>query len=490
VNGRMPIRSMYGRRVSAIAGEQCSRLGEGRALHWRAISLGLACAALVGCGSSARSQSHVDASAPPSRYWLSHSAVLSTPGGNPSAQIDAPVLVDLWPDGRVKSLAGSSPIFDGFLPEDVRTDPQSDRGLMLIAQTEVELHWGAPDGALAGHLYPGARVSVIPGTSPSTRVGNLPFAIARDQALFAERAKLGVTPHVWQTPHHVAPVRAVQLPGLTGWVKSNAPDRTEEAGFTMHRCRDTLVLPDRAQLAQYVRGVELFGIDSDRVNEHFPGANFYESLDCPAHVVSEDGARLLWNDPDSELPRVAIERPPEHYRRMEPAASERLEHALRGGRSLYWLLRNEDGIVCDEWQFTRARPADPGATLSARLRRRKRFQWGAAQNVSFSVTYSPGKGRAPAVLKLDSPAFNGQPALRCACSYQYKLLAAHGEELTMMGRPLPDTFVAYDPREAERWFLSEDACQSARAEVSSALERDATSTTRVGLHAAIAALGI
>jgi hypothetical protein len=454
--------------------------------------LGVSCAVLIGCGSKAPvAHWHVHAGPPPGRYWLSHTAVLSKPGGDPSTQVEAPVLVDVWPDGRVKSIAGGKPVFDGYLPEEVRSETGTDRGLLLIVQAETELHWHAPDGELAGHLYPGAWVSVLPGSSPSTRVGNLPFSIARDQVLFAERAKLGTTKQLLQTPRHPGALRALRLPTITGFITSNKPDTRFESAWTMDNCRDTLVFEDPVRLVQYARGAELSGLDSDDLNDIFPAANFYDTLTCPPRLVSKLGAGLVWTDPDTELAGFPLERVPEHYRLSKPVEAAPLEDAMRRGGSLYWLLQNEKGILCDEWQFAQARPAAPALPESARLIRRKRLDWGGApQRVTFRVIYSPAKSGAPARLELAAPEFNGEPALRCECNYDYALLDAQGEELTMMGRPLPPTFVAYDPGEAERWFLSESACQSARAAVSTQLASDGSTATRLGLHAVLAPFGI
>jgi hypothetical protein len=85
---------------------------------------------------------------------------------------------------------------------------------------------------------------------------------------------------------------------------------------------------------------------------------------------------------------------------------------------------------------------------------------------------------------------DGRQAFKCECEYTYSLLRADVDELTRMGRPMPEHAVAYDPGDAERWFLSRKKCEAVRDDVARSIERDGTAATRVELHAVVSSFGL
>src|SRR5437660_1043876 len=77
------------------------------------------------------------------RFWLVKTSVVDAPGGKEVAEVVGPRLVEFLPGGRVRSIKGSLPPFDGYLPRDVLDEPRERRGLMLYAQTvgDMSCYW-------------------------------------------------------------------------------------------------------------------------------------------------------------------------------------------------------------------------------------------------------------------------------------------------------------------------------------------------------------
>ena len=140
---------------------------------------------------------------------------------------------------------------------------------------------------------------------------------------------------------------------------------------------------------------------------------------------------------------------------------------------------------CNEWRFEPVRRVTQRSglvTLDARLRYHKSIDtWDGDRVVPwYPVQYELSDGHRPGRLHLSHLEENHFD--RCWCEYDYALLGAEGPELAMMGRQVPDDVIAYDPAEAERWFLTRDACETARAQAVEAIRQDGSETTRVGFH--------
>jgi hypothetical protein len=351
---------------------------------------------------------------------------------------------------------------------------------MLYAQRVTDLRWRRSDGPVLGRLHPGAFVSVVPLARGMIRVGSLPFERASDRpVVFVDRDALGVE------AREVAPFAppekfgTVRVPGVVGWLEDPETRRTE-AAWTAVDCEDVWISEDRRLVSQYVRGVELVGSETELSSWILKtGPAVFESLRCPARAVSREGARLSSIRADGS--RVFVDRIPDGYRRPEPAAADPIVEAERREASLYWLLRTDDGLVCDEWKFAR----------TGRLVRRKRVDRDGRSGVaSFPLHHAPPSSDAPPVLHFDSLQIDGKEALKCSCEYSYSVLRSTGDEIEVTGRRLPERLVAYDPADVERWFLSKERCAAVRDEAAAILARDPAAATRLGLHAVVAAWGI
>jgi len=186
---------------------------------------------------------------------------------------------------------------------------------------------------------------------------------------------------------------------------------------------------------------------------------------------------------------------PAGYRRLELPAPDPLAAAIEHGGSVYWLRLTEKGPVCDQWRFAldrRAAGQRDSPRLDGRLVRQELYvdYDGKKKRASHPMHYQPASDGKPAELHLETLQFDGRQMFKCDCEYHYTLLHAEAGELELMGRPLPENVVAYDPRDAERWFLSPKQCETARVEVARTIEEDGTMAPRVGLHAVVSSFGL
>jgi hypothetical protein len=274
---------------------------------------------------------------------------------------------------------------------------------------------------------------------------------------YTERAALGPQPRVLLPFEPAGKGRAKRLPAVTGWLDDpEDAQQSSRAAWLGLDCHDSFV--GDGNVRQYEAGVELIARDLDNLAER-PSV-IQEMLHCVARPGSAPLATV---------------------------ASDPLAHLIAAGASVHWLHEapfegaQSGALVCDEWRFSRAPPN------RGRLTRRERFEGAVA---SFPFEYRPASEQRRATLAFATLEFNRHLALRCECPVDYTLLAASPTVLTLTGHPLPPGATSFDPADAERWYLSAEACESARAEVSQMLERDGSVATTVGLHAVSGALGI
>ena len=100
----------------------------------------------------------------------------------------------------MRSLPGTAPSVDGYLPTSLLTAPKDGEGLALYAQRQADLHDQSGDGPVIGRVYPGAFVSVAPSNPgylkvalPAFRadaVGSQKQAVAVVEATAFDRAPL------------------------------------------------------------------------------------------------------------------------------------------------------------------------------------------------------------------------------------------------------------------------------------------------------------
>ena len=417
------------------------------------------------------------------RYWLQATTLLASPGGKQTHQVHGPVLVELGPDGRVRSLPGAEHPFEGYLPETLLFLPgEYGHGLLLYAQRETELRVDRPSGPRAGLLHPGAFVTVAPGDDTHALIG-LPEFVEHDQPMvaFVERSALGAT------PVELVPKRNEKGKTVLGYSFQLRLGKGDRSVSTLN-CRDVLLHFDSVSASQYVAGVEIRGATVDSGSFDYAPSRPYLSLLCPANTVFRIGSELrLPGLLDKGAPKsVVIEKAPQGYRQVTLPDPDPLAVAIEQGASIWWLVEEQSfagrvGVWCERWTFDRS--ARGGDALEGRLVGPRPLREPLAERdvvPYYPFSYRRSSGTAPARLHLEHIVPN---LWRCLCDFDYALLGAIGDELHVMGRPITEPPVAYDPGEAERWFLTRSACEAVRDEAVAELERDPAQATRIGFRA-------
>jgi hypothetical protein len=494
----------------------------------------------MGCHGERASHAPSDAGArePLPRYWLRDTELLDGPGGRAERSVDAPILVELSPDGRVRR-AGEAATWLGYVPDALLRTPELERGLMLYAQRIGDLHLYSPSGPVVGRLHPGAVVTVASGDAASVLVANLGFQFRVNQeredgiitgsstgplVAYVARDVLGtepLTPAPRLSPEPGEPVRTHLLEPFRFDLRIRGTPPNER--IPALACEDLrLTEKEGDNPTQYVRGVEIRALrvtsDYDQV---FTGLWYSQygavsafSLSCPAHAIVGSPNHWLLIGPrnprsgtqGSPVSQEETSEIPDAFIQTRPPVPDPLVTAIEHDASIYWLLDGAEWNLahfdsdaprnkipagdypqptCNEWRFEHGRrltKPDGLVTVEARLRYHKSIEIAPGVRVVpwHPIQYALSDGRRPGRLHVSPLEENHFD--KCACDYDYALLASEGAELTMMGRSVPDDIVAYDPGEAERWFLSRDACEAARVRAIQAIEQDGSATTRVGFH--------
>jgi len=422
------------------------------------------------------------------RYWLRDTPLLVAPGGSEARRIQGPVLVELAPDGQVRAAPGATEAVEGYLPQWVLQNPEKGRGLMLYAQRFGDLHAGSLSGPRIGRIYPGAFVSVAPGSGEDTRVDS-PFG-GGDRgalALYVGPGVLGVKPQ---------PLAPRQRGGKERAIRASASffDFDAAPGGGLHvealACHDIVYSssaahPSKYTASQYVEGVELRGereFDAAAI-ESRPPVDFLTAMTCPPRSVARGDGQFVPRDPD--MHSVTIDEVPPRFLAVDPGASARLATAIEQRHSIHWLVvLGKLGLVCNEWRFD---AVDTGSRegksrretrlVRATALKSRRFGW---TRPWYPVLYSPPREApeeaGPGSLGLGP--FNPFPRGARSPSGTLRVV---GDEL-FMGMRLPDDVVAFDPSDAERWFFSSSRCETARQQAAETLQRDGADATRLGIH--------
>jgi hypothetical protein len=331
-----------------------------------------------------------------------------------------------------------------------------------------------------GRLHPGARVGVLP-----YEVREAPIAVpvdnsmgASDVVAYVDRTGLGPEPKVPEPrlPHGRGRSRRM----LGRFACGGGLD-----SFYNWFCKDMWFPAQDDQPSQYVRGIEVscpfspytLDIDLDQPPSWY-GPRSYQTTFCFMHTVSRrDGASFLIEPGDP--PRV-VDRIPEGLALPALPEQDPLKELIDHSGLVFWLILTEFGPTCEAWQFhpVSAASASTKGTrpVEARLTRLRpiKIREGDFRRNAYPATYEPaGEHRLP-MLALGEE--------RRSRGYTYTLLAVLGDELRMTAQFIWNELVAYDPGDAERWFLSRSACEAARGEVAEALERDGMDATQLGFH--------
>ncbi len=409
----------------------------------------------------------------PVRYWLRNVELLDAPEGKAFRRVVGPVLIELWRDGRVRSSPDAADRFEGYLPRDVLEQPQRDRGLALVAQRQAELHLARPDGPVVGRVHPGAMVSVRPGTAEHWTVGGYLWG---EWIGFVARNALGTEATAETAPASRAQGWALVPPyplEFLGLPTKSAPRVAFAPCYPVW-------FPVDGDPSQRIDGVELSGrvdVDPERSLPRY----HRNTQRCQANVVVEYGGRRFRVRADGS--EMEVEALPRSFTTVAPPQKDPLLRAIAKNASVFWLeYAPPDLVSCAEARFERFQRRTRNQLIGAVGVLRE--QQGAHRAYDMSYFYreraiGPGKPMLRAV-RLEP---HGQEAW--GNDAEYLLLAMQGEALLMMGLPMRGGAVAFDPDEAERWFVSREACLAAGERARGQLERHSPSLTSLGFHVAI-----
>lgn len=369
------------------------------------------------------------------RYWLH---AVDAPGLAPGADL---LLVELLPDGRVRSVTGGIP-FEAPLPTELSSKPKWERGLALHVSRATDLHYLRPDGPLLGRVLPGTLVSVAsPNPLERESVG---VALWNGEIAYVEAAALGVTapPKASWTPPPGA--RSALSPVL-----AFVDDGERSHDFTFASCEPVFLAPGTYRATQYHRGFEV----SARVTD-VPLPVHFTSTECPATALTALPSEM-----------------PSGFTRIDEKAGDAVAETLRLRGSFSWLRANASGAACESWRF------HPRSESTGELVR------DGAPQLTHPVTFRRAFPGHPATLFLGSIELDHHSVFKCDCSIEYLVVGAGFGEVAMMARRLPAQSVAYVSGEAERWFLSPGACETARAGTEKTLDTDPAKAWTLGFHA-------
>lgn len=433
-------------------------------------------------GSSASTGTTTDAETTWQRYWLVNTSLSDRPDGESKVKVLGPKLVEVSPEGRVRSPPKDRQPISGHLPRRVLEHAAEDQGLFLYVQREARVHWNAPDGQSLARLHPGAFVSVVPGTSRFAKIAGYRWALDGAVRLYVERSALGVAARKLEPPKPKSEVQAKL--GYPFTLFSPSPGASDAEQVDTLRCADVWYDAKEQRATQPLDGLSLDGHTTGNPESWQLRVLGYQSTSCVAHAVTEVGSRLELVSPrGTGSRRERVEHIPESYQRLAELTAESFDGLFQPGKSLYWMAPGEQGPTCETWDVSPLRPAvtREGERFDLRLTRRTLFgpPW---EHLWHPLRFTPASAKGPAELALGRLRWGGH--LLCDCMYSYRLLQRKGDEIHAMARPLPKKAVAYDPSDAERWFVSKAACAKAAEHAGAILSADGTQATRLGFHAA------
>ncbi len=353
-------------------------------------------------------------------------------------------LVERLPDARVRSRVDEEP---RLLADWERLWPSTMQGLGLFAQSRLDLHLGSIEGPIIGYALPGAYLPII---EPGPRVTQvvLPY--------YSQTQVAGPPP----------PIRAFVESGALGLLDTG----------------ETSAPPESTDYADYLLPLSAV-----------PDATFFgETLCGPIHVEGREGTNLRitqvrdrvrisgWYS--GPLPRArgtnrcprqfrsvsALDRQvlPPGYVRVDIALKDPLANLVRRGGRLYWLVEHDDDeLACDELRVV-PRAADKGE-----IRRSVTVD---NQRVILSQKFeyaAPTEGRQSSIflqrieLLGDRTAPGSAPGIAwCGDGSEvYYVVAASADSVSLFPG-LRGGVSGYHPDDAERWYLTQAACESAARE--------------------------
>jgi hypothetical protein len=418
-------------------------------------------------------------------FWVRNSPLLDA-SAKPLGTIKGPLLVEVSPKGRAKSLPGTAQSVDGYLPASLLTAPIDGEGLALYAQRQADLHDQSAKGPVIGRVYPGAFVSVAP-SSP----GYLNIALPAFRADFVGSQKQ-VVAVVDAAAFDSAPV-PLQGPSPEGqllrdfsinaplWAAEVMPELSQP--FVATLCGDIRVLSvgaQRSRVSQYHAGVEVVGWYGFPIDV----AQYCPLYRCKQRVVFQDGPALsLTGTGTTQADKIQISSPPDGFVHAELTSSDALAGRIKGRLPVYWLTQSKAHTArCSKWTFdgVTTRKGDSSVSVvEGRMRGDPLVLEGERTLPSFAVTYEPADPGHGGTLTLKGLHFNklGSPPGTVGDPNSYRAITAYSfvgttkDALRMFNGEwsVNKGLVAWHPDDEEHWFFSAEACAAAASAASSAL---------------------
>jgi hypothetical protein len=266
--------------------------------------------------------------------------------------------------------------------------------------------------------------------------------------------------------------RAIVFPLQELYVGEPRLDRKTSVEVPISDCSDIWLPEGGGQASQYVGGIEIIGRLDDTSWWH--GPRFLWAHFCTLRAVSRRGEVLVRTGPEQEPEEIA--EIPAGYTLTKSDRRYPLSTLISERRAVYWLEATSTGVVCKGWKFDKVSRRDDGLQAELVGDEMVTDNSGKPSHPSYPVTFY-SRGRQQAVMHLGT-----RRPVMSADQSDLTLLSESGDELAITAQEVPEGIVAYDPIDAERWFLTRARCEVAQNEVNAAIEADGSVTTRVGLH--------
>ncbi len=176
---------------------------------------------------------------------------------------------------------------------------------------------------------------------------------------------------------------------------------------------------------------------------------------------------------------MRVDAVPERWTRLVNTAEDAFVPELQHGQ-VHWLINTKDEPTCRSWTLDAKLE---GKAYRGRLRSRQSSP-GRVVLWSYGVEYVPSQpGRLGGILLLGPNTITYSEGRRedggYRCAFELTFAQRRGDVLEFLSSG-DSGIVAYEPEDAQRWYVTSEACEGARREAMRALSQDARVATRLG----------
>jgi hypothetical protein len=326
---------------------------------------------------------------------------------------------------RGAAVAPSHPVVRAPVKVEVVTAPPRALGEgPAIVQRETHIHLDEIEGADIGRVFQGVRVRIV-------HVIGAAAEIAVPEVERPVHAQGGATQAPLTAWVDVASLGTIEVPLVEPPPSGRAvrdhysrvAERAGEFGFFYTLCGPLQILQQgekTTRVAQRVAGFELVGWSETPIR----GAR--GDFHCPAHVA------------ETGVPAG-----------FEAAHSVDAAAVLRADRTIHWLVERDDGVyACEDWHVTKKEIRHTSRVKGER----------------FEADYTIEREGSRVVL-LGPTIRSGGTESSYGCGADYRAVDLDGDRLVLLPNAsrVPRDISAYEPDDAEVWYLSESACKAAAA---------------------------